>query len=93
MNYVLEKYQIDGDSYRSPWTNKYDPPIEDGFLPSAKLRLMEIEFNESVFTFRFVHTVKDLFPDCLMPTGNYTMKEELPPSTFGILIVALQAVF
>ena len=36
----------DGDSYRSPWTNKYDPPIEDGFVPSAKLRTMETEFNE-----------------------------------------------
>ncbi len=37
---------------RSPWSNKYDPPLEDGFLPSEKLRLMEIEFNELFDAYR-----------------------------------------
>ena len=29
-DYLLCDYNRDGDSYRSPWTNEYDPPIEDG---------------------------------------------------------------
>lgn len=37
---------------RSPWSNKYEPAIEDGFLPSEKLRNMEIEFNELFDAYR-----------------------------------------
>jgi hypothetical protein len=37
---------------RSPWSNKYDPPIEDGFQPSEKLRNMESEFNELFDAYR-----------------------------------------
>jgi len=44
--YLLCDYNRDGDSYRSPWTNTYDPPIDDGVLPSAKLRNMEESANE-----------------------------------------------
>jgi len=44
--YLLCDYNRDGDSYRSPWTNAYDPPIDDGVLPSAKLRSMEEDGNE-----------------------------------------------
>ena len=45
-------YNRDGDSYRSPWSNKYDPAIDDGFLPSEKLRSMEIEANELFDAYR-----------------------------------------
>jgi len=44
--YLLCDYNRDGDSYRSPWTNAYDPPIDDGVLPPAKLRAMETSGNE-----------------------------------------------
>ncbi len=37
---------------RSPWSNTYDPAIDDGFLPSEKLRNMEIEFNELFDAYR-----------------------------------------
>ena len=37
---------------RSPWSNRYEPPIEDGFLPTEKLRAMEIEFNELFDAYR-----------------------------------------
>mmetsp|Transcript_23020 Transcript_23020/g.33682 ORF Transcript_23020/g.33682 Transcript_23020/m.33682 type:complete len:278 (+) Transcript_23020:104-937(+) len=50
--YLLCDYNRDGDSYRSPWTNKYFPPLEDGFLPSEKLRAMEIEANELFDSYR-----------------------------------------
>merc|ERR1719453_1557543 len=44
-NFVLCDYNRDGDSYRSPWSNKYYPEMEDGFLPSDNLRKMEVEAN------------------------------------------------
>jgi len=44
--YLLCDYNRDGDSYRSPWTNEYDPPLEDGVLPSTKLRTMESLAND-----------------------------------------------
>jgi len=44
--YLLCDYNRDGDSYRSPWTNEYDPPLEDGVLPSNKLRTMESLAND-----------------------------------------------
>lgn len=50
--YLLCDYNRDGDSYRSPWSNKYNPPLEDGFLPSEKLRAMEAEANELFDAYR-----------------------------------------
>jgi len=44
--YLLCDYNRDGDSYRSPWSNAYDPPIEDGALPSERMRAMEVNANE-----------------------------------------------
>jgi len=44
--YILCDYNRDGDSYRSPWSNRYYPAIDDGFLPSSSLRSLEIEANK-----------------------------------------------
>jgi len=43
--YVLCDLNRDGDSYRSPWSNKYFPPLDDGFCPSDSLRKLELEAN------------------------------------------------
>jgi len=45
-DYLLCDYNRDGDSYRSPWSNKYDPPIDEGAVPSAGLRAIEVQANE-----------------------------------------------
>lgn len=29
-DYLLCDYNRDGDSYRSPWSNQFDPPLDDG---------------------------------------------------------------
>lgn len=52
--YLLCDYNRDGDSYRSPWSNKYYPAIEDedGFFPSDDLRQLEIQFNEVFDAYR-----------------------------------------
>lgn len=50
--FLLCDYNRDGDSHRSPWSNHYNPPLEDGFVPSEKLRAMEVEFNELFDAYR-----------------------------------------
>ncbi|KAG6438200.1 hypothetical protein SASPL_103137 [Salvia splendens] len=47
--FILCEYNRDADSYRSPWSNKYHPPLDDGLYPSQELRKLEMEAND-VFT-------------------------------------------
>jgi len=51
-DYLLCDYNRDGDSYRSPWSNKYDPPLDDGIVPSDELRTMELAANETFDNYR-----------------------------------------
>lgn len=51
-DYLLCDYNRDGDSYRSPWSNTYDPPLEDGSVPSERLRKLEIEANHAFDQYR-----------------------------------------
>ncbi|KAF8843730.1 F-actin capping protein, beta subunit [Paxillus ammoniavirescens] len=51
-DYLACDYNRDGDSYRSPWSNEYDPPLEDGTTPVPKLRKLEIAANEAFDTYR-----------------------------------------
>lgn len=41
-----------GFDNRSPWSNEYDPPLDDGTVPSPKLRKLEITANEAFDTYR-----------------------------------------
>jgi len=50
--FILCDYNRDGDCYRSPWSNTYFPPSEEGFLPSTALRKMENEANEIFDVYR-----------------------------------------
>ncbi|WVZ95277.1 hypothetical protein U9M48_041062 [Paspalum notatum var. saurae] len=50
--YILCEYNRDADSYRSPWSNKYEPPLEDGTLPCQEMRNLEIEANEVFSVYR-----------------------------------------
>ncbi|KAL5013641.1 hypothetical protein ScPMuIL_007911 [Solemya velum] len=51
-DYLLCDYNRDGDSYRSPWSNSYDPPLDDGTVPSDRLRRLEIEANSAFDQYR-----------------------------------------
>lgn len=51
-DYLACDYNRDGESYRSPWSNEYDPPLDDGTVPSPKLRKLEISANEAFDTYR-----------------------------------------
>lgn len=50
--FITCDYNRDGDSYRSPFSNKYFPPCEDGFLPSTRHREMEKMANQLFETYR-----------------------------------------
>ena len=51
-NTAVSCHIVDLNHCRSPWTNQYDPPLEDGTLPSEKLRKLEIEANSAFDQFR-----------------------------------------
>lgn len=66
--YLLCDYNRDGDSYRSPWSNKFDPPLDEsgaggvgaggsegageGAIPSERVRKMEVKANEAFDVYR-----------------------------------------
>lgn len=52
--FLLCDYNRDGDSYRSPWSNAYNPPLEEGFAPSPALRELEVAANEVFDMYREV---------------------------------------
>jgi len=51
-DYLLCDYNRDGDSFRSPWSNEFDPPLADGTVPSEKVRKMEDKANEAFDIYR-----------------------------------------
>ncbi|KAJ5224209.1 uncharacterized protein N7469_007712 [Penicillium citrinum] len=51
-DYLLCDYNRDGDSYRSPWSNEFDPPLDDGTVPSEKVRKLEVAANEAFDVYR-----------------------------------------
>lgn len=51
-DFLLCDYNRDGDSYRSPWSNKYFPELLDGASPSENRRKLEIEMNAAFDAYR-----------------------------------------
>ncbi|KAL9595875.1 MAG: hypothetical protein Q9219_006180 [cf. Caloplaca sp. 3 TL-2023] len=51
-DYLLCDYNRDGDSYRSPWSNEFEPEVEDAEMPSERVRKMEIRMGEAVEVYR-----------------------------------------
>ncbi|KAF1989600.1 F-actin capping protein [Aulographum hederae CBS 113979] len=52
--YLCCDYNRDGDSWRSPWSNEFDPPLEDGegVPQSDKVRKMETKANDAFDVYR-----------------------------------------
>lgn len=98
-------YNRDGDSYRSPWSNEFEPPLDDGegVVPSERVRKMEIRANEAIDVYRDLYVDSwDRFSSPQAPLAYResnshnidTTKAVSPPSTSGISIhKALLAVF
>jgi len=52
---LLCEYNRDGDSYRSPWSNRYFPLPEGAearFYPNPRLRQLEVEMNDAFDQYR-----------------------------------------
>jgi capping protein beta len=67
-SFIISDYNRDGDSYRSPWSNVYYPPISaattasgesGGFQPSPALRQVEIMANEVFDSYRSLYYGSD----------------------------------
>ena len=55
-------FLVDSINCRSPWSNKYDPLISDGALPSDRLRKLEIEANTAFDQYREMSVNLRLIP-------------------------------
>jgi capping protein beta len=60
--FIISDYNRDGDSYRSPWSNIYYPPLASaaggesgGFQPSPQLRQVEMMANEVFDSYRSLY--------------------------------------
>ncbi|XP_063723845.1 F-actin-capping protein subunit beta-like [Symsagittifera roscoffensis] len=51
-DFLVCDYNRDGDSHRSPFSNLYFPPLDDGIVPSDKLREVETFANEAFDKYR-----------------------------------------
>ena len=75
--------------YRSPWSNEYDPPLDDGTVPTPKLRKLEISANEAFDTYREMYAFyasADRAAVDIWVIG--TTKEVYPLYTSGIWMMA-----
>lgn len=65
-DYLLCDYNRDGDSWRSPWSNEFEPPLEDeggaagsaagedvgGAKPGERVRALEVRMGEAIDIYR-----------------------------------------
>lgn len=50
--YLLSEFNRDGDSFRSCWSNRYEPPIDDAVFPSSGLRALELHLNSAFESYK-----------------------------------------
>ena len=54
-DFLLCDYNRDGDSWRSPWSNEFEPALEDGedgTKPSERIRKLEVRMGEGIDVYR-----------------------------------------
>ncbi|KAF2858353.1 F-actin capping protein, beta subunit [Piedraia hortae CBS 480.64] len=55
-DYLCCDYNRDGTSYRSPWSNEFEPPLpdadDDDLKPSGRIRRMEESLNSAIDVYR-----------------------------------------
>ncbi|CAG9321892.1 unnamed protein product [Blepharisma stoltei] len=84
--FILCEFNRDGDSYRSPYSNNYQPPLPDSHGPSADLRQMEIKANDIFSEYRKLYYEGGTASAYLWDTnpnefaGAFLVKKDLGPS-------------
>ena len=48
----LNHFNVSFVCHRSPWSNSYEPPLDDGAMPSERLRKLEIDANAAFDQYR-----------------------------------------
>jgi capping protein beta len=87
------EFNRDGDSYRSPTTNKYIPQTSDARYPSANLRELEIKLNKmfslyirayyspsticSVYCWDFGDNIEEGFAVAILIKNNVDLQKEV----------------
>ncbi|CAO1635789.1 unnamed protein product [Parajaminaea phylloscopi] len=85
--YLACDYNRDGDSWRSPWSNEYDPPLDDGTKPSRQLRELEVRMGTAMEAYRQLYYDTGLSSVYLWDlddgafAGVVLFKKELNPSS------------
>lgn len=72
--------------FRSPWSNAYDPEIEDGTVPSEELRQVEIEANTAFAQYREMYYEGGVSSVYLWPINEQKVSE----SFAGALLIKHQ---
>ena len=85
-------YNRDGDSWRSPWSNEFEPPIDEGVTPSERVRKMEIKANEAFDVYRELWVQHCVGSRGRALTKAGTSRAAYRVSTSGIWTMGLQAV-
>jgi len=84
--YLLCDYNRDADSYRSPWSNEYHPPLEDGFKPSVSLRMLEEKMNAVFDSYR------QLYYEGGISSSYLWDQEEAPGSFAGCFLIKKEVI-
>ncbi|KAG0164388.1 hypothetical protein DFQ28_010349 [Apophysomyces sp. BC1034] len=77
-DYLLCDYNRDGDSYRSPWSNEYEPALADGTVPPETLRKLEVAANDAFDTYRELYYEGGV-------SSVYTF--EIDTNTFAVVVL------
>lgn len=87
------EYNRDGDSYRSPISNKYIPPTSDARYPTSELRELEIKLNKmfslyskayyspitisSVYCWELGDSIEEGFAVAILIKNNVNLEKEV----------------
>jgi capping protein beta len=90
--YLLCDYNRDGDSNRSPWSNNYYPPLEDGFYPSDYLRRLEDKCNHVFDSYREQYFQGGVSSVYLWDLDEEEQKDELLTNFAGAFMIKKEIV-
>lgn len=81
-NFLLCDFNRDGDSYRSPWSNEYQPALEDGVMPNERMRTMELRANEL-----FAEYFKQYYDRTCISSCYFWQEEDVEDEFSGYILV------
>jgi capping protein beta len=91
--FIKCEYNREGDSYRSPYSNQFYPPLEDGKVTSNELRELEIKLNKifsiyaksyyspstiiSCYVWELGHKIEDGFAVAILVKNSVSLAKEV----------------